>query len=226
MKTAIAFTVVALGLAGCGGSHKQTVAPRRDLFGEWRVDASATDSLRRDRPEGEDGAARGRPAAGGSGRPAGGRGGAGGGMGGRGGGGMGGGMAGGGRRGGGGGGGAPTAGNAPEMRAVLETFRRDNVELKIAETSDGVSVRYDGRDVDFPIGKSVKHSIGQLSEVRSTAKWVDGYLEIEHKVNGVKIIETFERGVDSPRLIVTEKIENAFRPMAFRRVYVEAGHKS
>ena len=111
-------------------------------------------------------------------------------------------------------------GDADQMRAVIETFRREGQTLRLAQTDDGVSVRYDERDIDFPIGRSVKNDIGSLHDVKSKARWVDGHLEIEHKIRGVKIVESFERGVDSPRLVVSTRVENAFRPMEFQRVYI------
>ena len=56
MRFASCALLCVTALAACSGNSTQTVAPRTDLFGSWRVDPTVADSLRHDGSEERTGA--------------------------------------------------------------------------------------------------------------------------------------------------------------------------
>lgn len=214
MRSRLAVAIVAAGVAvsacASGGRPAGGAPPPVDLKGSWviNVENSQNPLARGDVPTGD----------GRAGRPGGGGGGFGGG-GGRGGGGHGG----GGRGGGMGGpvGGGFSAETMERMRAVMQTFAREN-EVEVTEADSVLVIRgLGGRDLRLAIdGRTVKDTVPGLEEAELKAEWKDGQLVVEEKGSGLKIQRTIYRGRESPRLIIVTKLSGRVpRTMEFRRVY-------
>ena len=108
-----------------------------------------------------------------------------------------------------------------ERIALLRALHGADDTLTISATTDSVRIGFaDGVELRLATnGKTAKFPFRSLDELQVKASWKDGALVLEAKSNGVKMQELFERGVDSPRLIVTTRIAGELRTVDIRRVY-------
>jgi hypothetical protein len=124
--------------------------------------------------------------------------------------------------------GDPNAGdivtNAEKMRNILDViddWNRGNEEIAITPSNQGIRITYaDSTVLILPAdGANRKFPFRNFDVVQAKSAWKDGRLVANYKVRGFSLQETYERGVDSPRLIVTTQVPGTMRPLTFRRVY-------
>ena len=124
--------------------------------------------------------------------------------------------------------GDPMAGNiatnGENLRTIMEViddWNMGNEEIAITPSNTGIRIAYaDSTVLILPAdGVNRKFPFRTFDVVQAKSAWKDGKLVANYKVKGVSIQETYERGVDSPRLIVTTQVPGAMRPVTFRRVY-------
>ncbi|MDP2577816.1 MAG: hypothetical protein Q8W48_08880 [Candidatus Palauibacterales bacterium] len=196
--------LLVVGLAGCGGSDIEPVPP--DLSGSWELNVAKSDLPAEEIEDAMVGgsASGSQPPAGGGGRGGGASGGRGGGRGGR------------------------MGGMNPEqmrerMREIMEAARA----FTITQTDSTVTLnaRSGPTRVFYTDGRKVQRMTRGLGEVEVKARWKDGKLQVEQKMeSGLKITETYERSEDGERLQVNVKLSGGRLPRDFesRRVYDDA----
>ena len=211
MSWKISGTLVFLSLAVIG-VVEVAGQERVDLSGSWQIDRDASDDPRQEIAEAASGR-RGPGSAGqmGGSRP-GGRGGFGGARGG-----------GGGRGAGGGNRGEFTEEDREQMRQIRQSATALIQQFTIVQTDSAITFAFDdtAQLLLLTDGRKLKQEIDVLGDVEIKAKWKDGALVVERKMDGAKITEHYSRPQYTERLIVTTKVEFSRLPRAieFQRVY-------
>jgi hypothetical protein len=125
--------------------------------------------------------------------------------------------------------GDPDAGDisttAESMRNIIEAtydWNMGNEALTVTNSdSGGIRIAFDDSTVLMLRGDGAtrKFPFRRFESLQAKSQWKDGKLVASYKSRGVSIQETYERGIDSPRMIVTTTIPSPMRQLSYRRVY-------
>jgi hypothetical protein len=201
--------LIAVGAAAChSGGSSRAPSPLPALAGSWVFSATDSDNPGGPTANGDDGGST--PGEGGE------RGGRGGG-----------GMRGGGGRGMGGGrgrGSVGRGGDAAKMRALMQIVTQGRRALRVQQTDSTVRVGYAAiMTVDLNTnGREEKQAFETLGEMKAKAYWKEGHLVVERDFDGFKIVDEFDRLIDSARLLVMTTVSGLPRELKFRTVYDHA----
>jgi hypothetical protein len=108
------------------------------------------------------------------------------------------------------------------VRRVTDALRTSAVLMHIVQTDSTVAVTYadSARLVLSTDGKESTVAWPGVGDVEAKAHWGENGLVVERKLEGgIKVVETYIRAPDSPRLIVNTEMKGTLRTMKFLRVY-------
>lgn len=129
----------------------------------------------------------------------------------------------GGRGGSGGGRGQFSEEDRERLRRFRETALTMAEKFTIAQSDSTVAFTFQGTSALtlHTDGRKLKQESDDLGKIEIKAKWNDGELVVERKMDGGKITERYSHAQYSERLFVTTKTEFSRMPRAivFRRVY-------
>ncbi len=128
-----------------------------------------------------------------------------------------------GRGGSGGGRGQFSEEDRERLRRFRETALTMAEKFTIAQSDSTVAFTFQGTSTLtlHTDGRKLKQESDDLGKIEIKAKWNDGELVVERKMDGGKITERYSHAQYSERLFVTTKVEFSRMPRAivFRRVY-------
>lgn len=112
-----------------------------------------------------------------------------------------------------------------EIRSLMQASET----LALRQTASDVTVTYaDSFTVTVPTdGKKVERTWPGVGKVELKAEWKEGQLQLERKLEGIKVTELFSRSPGSSRLVDAVKVKGPMpREISLERIYDERSESS